>query len=139
MLYFIDQRLNQGSGKMDESFGGFGITFVGDFQKLPPIGDIPIYDEDTSDSYVIYSDIQYVVVLHKSQQQQGDDPLQGAFRSIIYLYIETETQGGLLQEDWDVFKTKFIQNDTDARNERWNDAPYMFHDKKSCFKYNLIK
>ena len=48
---------------MDESFGGFGIIFVGDFQPLPPISDTPIYDEDASESYLLYSDIQDVVVL----------------------------------------------------------------------------
>ena len=52
-MYFIDQRLKQGPGRMDESFDGFGIIFVGDFQQLPPIGDTPIYDEDASDSYSI--------------------------------------------------------------------------------------
>ena len=82
-LYFIDQRLQQGSGKVDESFGGFGIIFVGDSQKLPPIGDTLIYDEDASDSYILYSDSQDFVVLQKSQQQQGDDTLQGSFRRIL--------------------------------------------------------
>ena len=33
MLYFIDLRLKQGSGKVDESFGGFGIIFVGEFKR----------------------------------------------------------------------------------------------------------
>ena len=36
-----------------------------------------------------------------------------------------------------MFKTRFIQNATDARNERWNYAHYMFHEKKSCFEYNM--
>ena len=51
MLYFINQILKQGSGKGDETFGGFGIIFVGEFHKLPPIVDTPIYDEDESDSF----------------------------------------------------------------------------------------
>ena len=38
---------------MDESFGVFGIIFVGEFQQLPKIGDTPIYDEDASDSYLL--------------------------------------------------------------------------------------
>ena len=63
MLYFIDQIPKKVLGKMDESFGGFVIIFVGDFQKLPPTGDTPIYDEYASDSYLLYSVIQYVVVL----------------------------------------------------------------------------
>ena len=98
-MYFIDQRLKQGSGRMDESFDGFGIIFVVDFQQLPPIGDTPIYDEDASDSYLLYSSIQDVVILQKIQRQQGDDPLQGACRHILYRCTETETQGGLLQEN----------------------------------------
>ena len=52
-MYFIDQMLKQGSGEMDDSFGGFGIIFVGEFQQLPKIGDTPIYDEDASDSYLL--------------------------------------------------------------------------------------
>ena len=133
-MYFIDQRLKQGSGRMDESFGGFGIIFVVDFQPLPPIGDTPIYDEDASYSYLLYSAIQDVVILQKIQRQQGDDPLQGACRPILSRCMETETQGVLLQENWDVFKTRFIQNATDASNERWNYSPYMFHDNKTCFE-----
>ena len=88
--YFIDQRLKQGSGEMDESFGGFGIMFVGDFQQLPPIGDTPIFNEDASDSYLLYSVIQDVVVLQKRQRQQGDDPLQGACRCTLSRCTETE-------------------------------------------------
>ena len=68
---------------MDESFGGFGIIFVGDFQKLPPIGDTPIYDEDASYSCLLYSSIQDVVLIQKNRLQQVDDPLQGTFRRIL--------------------------------------------------------
>ena len=74
---------------MEESFGGFGIIFVGDFQQLPPIGDTPIYDEDASNSYLLYNDIQYVVVYQKIQQQQVDDPPQVIFRRILYCCTET--------------------------------------------------
>ena len=62
-LYFIDQRLTQESGEMDESFGGFGIIFVGDFHPLLPFGDTKIYDENSSYSYLLYSYIQDVIVL----------------------------------------------------------------------------
>ena len=71
MLYFIYQILKQGSGKMNEPFGGFGIIFVGDFQKLTRIGDTPIDDEYASDSYLLNSSIQDVFIIQKSQQQQG--------------------------------------------------------------------
>ena len=123
---------------MDESFGVFGIIFVGNFQQLPPICDTPIYDEDASDYYLLYSYIQDVVVLQKSQRQKCDDPLKGAFIRIQSRCTETETQGDLLQEDWDVLKTQFIQNATDASNERWNNASYIFHDNKTYFKYNMM-
>ena len=97
-MYFIDQRPKKGSGEMEEPFGGFGIIFVGNFQTLPPIGDTPIYDEDTSDSYLLYSSIQYVVVLQNGQLKI-DDTIKGAFRRILSRCKETETQGGLLQEN----------------------------------------
>ena len=38
-----------------------------------------------------------------------------------------------------MLKTRFIQNATDASNERWNDAPYMFHDNKRCFEHKMTK
>ena len=134
MLYFIWKILNQGSREIDDSFGGFGIIFVVDFHILPPIGDTPIYYEDASDSYLLCSSIQYLVIIQNIQRQQGDDSIQGAFKQILSCCTETDTRGGLLQEDWDVLKTRFIQNATDARNERWNYAPYMINENKSCFE-----
>ena len=74
---------------MDESFGGFGIIFVGDFHQLPPIGDAPIYDEDESYPYLLYSAIQDVVILQKSKCQQCDYPIQCVLRRILSRCTET--------------------------------------------------
>ena len=139
MLMYIDKRLKEGSGKQDEPFGGFNIIFVGDFQQLPPIGDTPIYDGDSSESFLLYSAIEDAVVLQKSQRQQGENPDQIAFRRILSRCTETEADGGLQEEDWHVLQTRFIQSATDAEDEKWNDAPYMFHDNNSCFEYNMAK
>ena len=48
MLYYISQILKQASGQMDKPFGGFGIIFVGDFQKLPPVTETGMYEGNVS-------------------------------------------------------------------------------------------
>lgn len=47
--------------------------------------------------------------------------------------------GSLEAEDWNVLKTRFIQNAPDASDPKWDDAPHLFHDNKSCFEYNMKK
>ena len=44
MIYLIDQRLQHTPRKESEPFLGSSIIFVGGFQQLPPVGDIPIYE-----------------------------------------------------------------------------------------------
>ena len=56
-LYCIDQKVKQASGKMDQTFGGFGIIFVSDFQKLPPVTETAMYEVDGYASYLLYDTI----------------------------------------------------------------------------------
>ena len=83
MLYFIDQRLCQASGKQDEIFGGFIIIFVGDFQQLPPVGDIPLYEEGGYGN-ILFETIEYLVQhveSHRHHQEEYDNgPAQRHFK-----------------------------------------------------------
>ena len=43
MMFWIDSRLKQASGKKDVPFGGYSVIMVGDPGQLPPVGDSPLY------------------------------------------------------------------------------------------------
>ena len=83
VLYFIDKCLCQASGKQDVRFGGLIMMFVGDFQKLPPVGDSPLYEECWYGN-ILFKFIEYAVQLIEShrhcQEQDDNDPLQRYFQ-----------------------------------------------------------
>ena len=65
-LYYIDQILKQASGKMDQPVGSFGIIFVGNFQKLPPVTEIVMCKVDVSASYLLYEAIKNDIMIQTS-------------------------------------------------------------------------
>ena len=65
-LYYIDRILKQASGKMDQPVGSFGIIFVGNFQKLPPVTEIVMCKVDVSASYLLYEAIKNDIMIQTS-------------------------------------------------------------------------
>ncbi len=43
MLAWVDKRLRQATGKLDQPMGGLSLILVGDLGQLPPVGDRPLY------------------------------------------------------------------------------------------------
>ena len=63
ILYQIDNQLRQASKKCLESFGGFTVVLIGDFQQLPPVGESSTYQPDNSPDTLAYNVFQNVVIL----------------------------------------------------------------------------
>ena len=48
-LAFIDDRLRQASGQLDQPAGGYNVILIGDQAQLPPVGDTRLFVEPTND------------------------------------------------------------------------------------------
>ena len=42
ILAWVDKRLRQATGKLNEPLGGISVMLLEDFAQLPPVGDKPI-------------------------------------------------------------------------------------------------
>ena len=49
-LAWVDKRLRQATGKLNEPLGGISVMLLGDFAQLPPVGDKPIYASPSKSS-----------------------------------------------------------------------------------------
>uniref|UniRef100_A0A158P537 ATP-dependent DNA helicase n=1 Tax=Tetranychus urticae TaxID=32264 RepID=A0A158P537_TETUR len=85
LLEKISIRLQEGSGSVDEPFGGYIVYFFGDMQQLPPVQDYPWYDESEyslgSMGKLIADSIQRYFLLTTCHRQAGDD--QRDFRVLL--------------------------------------------------------
>ena len=104
-FYWVDQRLKQASGKLDEPFGGFSIILVGDTCQLPPVGDSPLYKpkhkHDSLAGHMLYKLFNTVCKLTQIKRQEGNDLNQQKFRDLLLrmrLYDSTNEDVKYLQE-----------------------------------------
>ena len=109
MLGWIDRRLRQASGALDETFGGFSVIIVGDIAQLPPVSDKPLYHSIPDDStslmgYCAYHEIKNVVQLDKNQRVM--DTSQEKFRNVL-LRLRNGTS---TIEDWQLLTTRSSAN-----------------------------
>ena len=68
---------------MDILFGGYVIIFVGDFQQLPPIGNIRLYENDGSPSTLIYDSISNDAILYESHCRAGEEEQNQIYQQIV--------------------------------------------------------
>ena len=63
------------------------MILVGDFQKLPPVSDKPLY-EVGSDAYILFDAIENVVQLVELQWQACDNLEQVSFKRVLTSFQE---------------------------------------------------
>ena len=86
MLSLIDMRLRQATPERNnEPFGGKSVIFFGDFGQLPPVLDVPMYannttqDANSNDGIGAYKEFKEVYKLDVVQRQSGEEEEQQAF------------------------------------------------------------
>lgn len=105
MLGWIDRRLRQASGLLDEIFGGFSVILVGDLAQLPPVSDKPLYHALPSNSaalmgYSAYYDFNLVVKLETNERVETTT--QNKFKDILLRLRD----GNNTVEDWNLLCTR---------------------------------
>ena len=89
-LAWVDKRLRQATGKLNDPLGGISVMLLGDFAQLLPVGDKPIYASPSQSSYLltrhghsISGVFQTVVTLSENIRQAENNPEAEEFRVIL--------------------------------------------------------
>ena len=137
MLAWIDKRLRQNTGKLDEAFGDMSLIFIGDFAQLPPVGDRPMYAMPTSSvlseqGKAAYTLFDTVVCLTQVVRQAGHSPEAKRFRDLLLRLRDGEST----REDWQ----QLVQRSPSHVNlAEFREAVRLFFDKKNVAEYNYQK
>ena len=138
-LAWVDKRLRQATGKLNDPLGGISVMLLGDFAQLLPVGDKPIYASPSQSSslltqhgHSIYGLFQTVVMLSENIRQAGNNPEAEEFRAILLRLRD----GQSIQDDWMTLCQRTPQR---VNMSDFTDAPRLYFDKLSVAKYNFDK
>lgn len=90
MVYKINKRLQEATGRFDLQFGGINVIFIGDILQLPPVRDIPLYMPYSNNQAkeiflgrMAFNNVEIVVELVQNMRQCGNDQEQIDFRNFL--------------------------------------------------------
>ena len=137
MFSWVDRRLRQATGKLEQPFGGISVIMFGDFAQLPPVCDIPLYAPISSNTaalhgYTIYLTFTTVVILKQILRQYGTDPSVQAFREMLLRLRD----GIICHNDWQML---LQHSSLQVENSDFVDAIRLFYDRESVMKFNHDK
>lgn len=76
MLFWIDSRLRQATGRLQEPFGGVSVVILGDTKQLPPVKDRPLWSkrkkdekQDIANGRAAFQLFQDVIILVENVRQ----------------------------------------------------------------------
>ena len=127
-LAWVDKRLRQATGKLNEP--------LGDFAQLIPVGDKPIYATSSSSllgqhGYSIYTLFKTVVILRQKIKQAGNNPQAEVFRELLMRM----RNGQSMQGDWQKLCERTPQH---VNMDNFTDAPRLYFEKASVAKYEKL-
>lgn len=128
LLAWVDNRLRQGTGRLDRPLGNMSVILIGDFAQLPPVGDKVLYSPSpTTDlsrhGYAIYCLFTTVVTLTQLLRQEGDSHEVVAFRCLLLRL----RNGNVTEDDWKLLLTLSPQNASNSPD--FTDAIHLFTTK----------
>ncbi len=115
MLAWVDKRLRQATGQLNQPMGGMSIILFGDFAQLPPVGDRPLYSPPSTSDLAIHGHSVYrmfttVVILSQVLRQAGTDPAVQTFRDLLSRLRD----GKISYDDWQLLLKRTPQNADNA-------------------------
>ena len=122
----MDSRLRQIIG--DSVMGGIGVLLFGDFARLPPVGDSPLYSSKTNSKPLsvigrdVYLSFNQSVTLQQIFRQQGDDHESQQFRDLL-LHQRTYSA---TEEDYLFLSTRFPERVTEEERHSFHDQIHLF-------------
>ena len=138
MLAWIDKRLRQATGLLNEPMGGISVILFGDFAQLPPVGDRPLYSlpsscDLASHGHTIYKIFTTVVILDQILRQSQNDEETNEFRSLLSRLRDGQTT----RNDWQLLLKRTPEQATNASD--FSDTVRLFYDRESVASYNIDK
>ena len=132
---WIDRRLRQVTGHLDQCFGGKSLILIGDPAQLPPVGDKPLYhSQPTSDigeqGYFMYHQFETVVRLQTNHRVLGSDPEQQNFRQLLDRLRTADST----TEDWQLLLTR--QPSSVENIDDFEDAVRLFFKNEDVNNHN---
>ena len=105
MLRAMDDRLRQAKAKPNKPFGGLSVFLCGDFGQLPPVGDVPMYDDGDKGGDLsklgraTWAACTHSLELTHNHRQSGD---ASGFRAALWRL----RCGGTTNDDYNLFATR---------------------------------
>ena len=127
MLALIDMRLRQAFPEHNnEPFGGRSIIMFGDFGQLPPVLDLPMYNDAKQSSLsnsgiVAYKQFKEVYKLEIAQRQSGNSKEQQEFRNILLRL----RNGDSTIDDWKILTTCIENKFNTIERKKFSDALFI--------------
>ena len=148
MLYWLDKRLRQGSGKHTEPFGGIVLVLVGDPAQLPPVTGYPLWHSQSKGSHQQQAFTMYIskftnVIKLVGSNRLDDVPSKQRFQSFLdRLRDGTNTQD---DHEWvnSVVQEEHIINriglDTFNQQFKSNVSNWFFDTNEELVRHNLLQ
>ena len=138
MLGWIDRRLRQASGLMNETFGGFSLILVGDTAQLPPVMDKPLYHAAPADTmslmgYCAYQKIYNVVKLIENRRVTSED--QHQFRQLLIRLRD----GKSTLADWSLLCSRVISNFNESYLKDFSVRLAYSNEQVADYNYKMLK
>lgn len=148
MLYWIDRRCRQGTGRNDKPFGGLVVVLVGGPAQLPHVTGNPVWRNErkgklSDDAYMLYI-TQFVTVIKLNGSNRLDNvPTKQRFQDFL-----DRLRNGVNTEDDHEWFNSYVTEDNiiarigmDAYQEQFqsNKSNWFFNTNEELSRHNIVQ